>query len=234
MQKNKKQILCTRPVEASLMQFAESKDMVLDIVPFIETEEIQTIEVQQEIAQIALQFATVVFTSMNAVDAVTGMLDGHMPDWNIYCIGYRTKELIETYFGKQAITGTADSALELAELMIDDDHSDEVVFFCSNQRREELPEKLEEQGIHVNQITVYQTIALNHTIDKVYDGVLFFSPSAVKSFFTNNKLPVSTIVFTIGNTTQQSIREFCGNKIIVGTFPGKDKLVEQAIDYFMQ
>lgn len=233
MQENKINILSTRPVDKSLLQEARAKNMVLDTLSFIETEAIQTIEIQQEVEQVSIQFATVVFTSMNAVESVTGMLDGHIPNWNIYCIGYRTKELIEKYFGETAIAGTADSAMELAELIIEEDATDEVVFFCGDQRRQELPSKLHEHNINVIEITVYQTIPINHTIEKEYDGVVFFSPSAVDSFFKKNKLPAKTIVFAIGITTEQTIRKYCSNKIIVSRLPGKEKLVEQAMGYFL-
>lgn len=233
MQENKINILSTRPVDKSLLQEARAKNIVLDILSFIETEAIQTIEIQQEVEQVSIQLATVVFTSMNAVESVTGMLDGHIPDWNIYCIGYRTKELIEEYFGETAIAGTADSAMELAELIIEEDTTDEVVFFCGDQRRQELPSKLEEHDINVIEVTVYQTIPINHTIEKEYDGVVFFSPSAVDSFFKKNKLSAKTILFAIGITTEQTIRKYCSNKIIVSRLPGKEKLVEQAMGYFL-
>ena len=233
MQENKINILSTRPVDKSLLQEARAKNMVLDTLSFIETEAIQTIEIQQEVEQVSIQLATVVFTSMNAVESVTGMLDGHIPNWNIYCIGYRTKELIEEYFGETAIAGTADSAMELAELIIEEDTTDEVVFFCGDQRRQELPSKLEAHDINVIEITVYQTIPINHTIEKEYDGVVFFSPSAVDSFFKKNKLPAKTIVFAIGITTEQTIRKYCSSKIIVSRLPGKEKLVEQAMGYFL-
>jgi len=233
MPQNKINILCTRPVDnKSFLQQANAKGIVVDTLSFIETEAIQTIEIQQEVEQAAIQFATVVFTSMNAVEAVTAMLDGLVPDWGIYCIGYRTKELVEKYFGENAIAGIADNAIELAELIIEEENTDEVIFFCGDQRRQELPDKLEEHSISVNEIIVYQTIAINHTIEKEYDGVLFFSPSAVDSFFNKNKLPVHTIAFAIGATTEQAISKYCNNKIIASTLPGKDKLVEQAVDYF--
>lgn len=232
MPENKINILCTRPVDDLLQQAAHAKGIVLDTVSFIETEAIQTIAVQQEVEQAAIQLATVVFTSMNAVEAVTGILDGHVPHWRIYCIGYRTKALIEEYFGNHMIAGTADSARELAELIIEDNNTDEVIFFCGDQRRQELPGKLEENNIQVNEIIVYQTIAINHTIEKAYDAVLFFSPSAVDSFFTKNKLSNHTIVYAIGITTEQTIRKYCSNRIMVSKVPGKENMVEQAIAYF--
>ncbi len=225
-------ILCTRPVDESRIEEAKQKGIQLDVLSFIETEAIQTIEVQQEIEWASVQEATVVFTSMNAVEAVTEMLDGHIPDWRIYCMGFKTKELITTYFGEAAIAGTADNAEELADEIIENEDPEEVIFFCGNQRRDELPGKLSKQHITVNEIVVYETLAVEHTLDKEYDAVLFFSPSAAESFFKKNKLITKTIVFAIGTTTAKTVARFCSNKVIISKLPGKEELVSQALDYF--
>jgi uroporphyrinogen-III synthase len=224
-------ILCTRPVNASLIEEARKRNITLDIVPFIETEPLQTIEVQQEVEQAAIQVATVVFTSMNAVEAVTNMLDSHVPEWRIYSMGYKTKQLIEAYFGAGTVTGSSDNASALADLIIENNDTDEVIFFCGNRRRDELSKKLEEQDIMVNEIVVYQTKNIEHEVKKEYNAVLFFSPSAAESFFKKNKLTANCIVFAIGTTTQKTIQQYCKNKIIVSRQPGKDMLVEEALQY---
>jgi uroporphyrinogen-III synthase len=216
----------------ALAKEARSKGIQLDILSFINTEPIQTIEVQQEVELAAIELATVIFTSASAVQSVVDMLDGHIPDWSIYCIGYKTKELIEAYFGTGAIAGTADNASELSDQIIDNNNTDEVIFFCGSQRRDELPNKLHQHTITVSEVVVYQTEALQHKVDKEYDGVLFFSPSAAESFFANNTLPVHSIVFAIGSTTKETIGRYCSNKIVVSALPEKDKMVEQAIAYF--
>ena len=224
MPENKIHILSTRPVDSSQVTAARAKGITLDILSFIETEPIQTIETQQEIEWASVQEATVVFTSMNAVEAVTTVLDGHIPTWDIYCMGYTTQKLVTDYFGEHAIVGTADNALELADEIIENDDPEEIIFFCGNQRREELPAKLRKHQVDVNEIIVYETHPLHHVIDKVYDAVLFFSPSAVESFFTKNKLPDHTIVFAIGNTTSETARSHCSNKIIVSQTAGEGRI----------
>jgi len=234
MQEHNIHILCTRPVDKALIEQAFLQNIQLDTISFIETEPIQTIEVQQEIELASVQMADIVFTSMNAVEAVTDMLDGVIPDWRIYCIGHKTKELIDAYFGSEAIAGIADNAAELAEEILLDESIDEIIFFCGNKKREELSQKLQENNIAVNEIIVYKTYSITHSIEKKYDAVIFFSPSAAESFFTNNSLPQTAIIFAIGNTTQKTIQQFCKNKIIVSKYPEKQALVEQAIDYFTQ
>jgi len=232
MQQNNIRILCTRPLDEVLVEEAKAAGIIIDQSPFITTEPIQTIEVQQEIEQALLLSATVVFTSMNAVEAVATWQNEEQPDWNIYCIGTTTNKLVAEYFGEHSIAGTANSATELAELIVADRFIDKVIFFCGDQRRDELPELLQQNNIEVNEIVVYQTIALPHKITGAYHGILFFSPSAVESFFSNNTIPQQTILFAIGNTTATTIKKFTNNKIIISDTPGKENLVQKMMEYF--
>jgi uroporphyrinogen-III synthase len=73
---------------------------------------------------------------------------------------------------------------------------------------------------------------VKHKIEKTYHGILFFSPSAVQSFFSNNKISDQTILFAIGNTTATEIKKYTNNKIITGDEPGKENLVTEMIRYY--
>lgn len=229
---NKINILCTRPLSIALVEEAQQQGIVIDEISFIETEAIQTIEVQQEIEQAATQITTVVFTSMNAVEAVADYLDGQSPEWNIYCMGTTTNQLVKKYFGEQKLIGIANSAAELAELISTNQMIDEVIFFCGDQRRDELPQILRSNNIDVTEVVVYQTIPVTRLINKIYHGILFFSPSAVESFFNKNKLPATTVLFAIGSTTANEIKKHTTNKIITSDAPGKENLVAKMMEYF--
>src|SRR5258706_9225008 len=105
MPQNKINILSTREIEQAFIDEAVEKNISIDISPFIKTEPIQSIEVQQEIEWALLESLTVVFTSVNAVEAVAAQLEDQQPDWKIYCIGYATKQAVEKYFGKDSVIG---------------------------------------------------------------------------------------------------------------------------------
>lgn len=232
MLENKINILSTRPLSRSLVTEALQQGIVIDELSFIETEPIQRVEVQQEIEQAYLQSATVVFTSMNAVTAVLAWQDDQQPDWVIFCMGNTTKKLLQENFGTHSVVGTASNATELAELIAAESDSDEVIFFCGEQRRDELPSILRKKGIDVQEILVYETIHTPHKINKEYKAILFYSPSAVHSFFSTNKVSVQTILFAIGITTAKAVQQYCNNTTIVGKAPGKEELVRQAMEYF--
>lgn len=232
MQQNNISILCTRPLPQPIVTEAMQSGIEIDVLSFIETESILSVEVQQEIEQVALQETTVIFTSMNAVDAVTVFLDGHKPAWNIYTLGTTTQKLVADYFGTDKILGAAADATQLGELIAGEAIATEVNFFCGDRRRDELPGILRNNDIEVNEIVVYHTIATPHIINKAYEGILFFSPSAVDSFFSVNKVAPHSLMFAIGRTTATSIKKYSDNKIIVANEPGKENLVEKMIAYF--
>lgn len=229
---NKVPILCTRPLPSMLLEEAANAGIAIDELSFIETESILSVEVQQEIELAATEIAVVVFTSMNAVEAVTTFLDGHQPQWSVYSIGTATGRLVKAYFGEERMAGTASDAASLAALIAEDRFTDDVIFFCGDQRRDELPAILRSNDIDVQEIIVYQTIETAHKIDKEYFGILFFSPSAVRSFFSKNKVADKTILFAIGNTTAAELRKYSTNKIIISDEPGKENLVAKMMEYF--
>lgn len=227
-------ILCTRPVKPTLVDEAVENGIQLEVIPVIDTEPIQDIDIQQEVEQTALQYATVVFTSMNAVESVITMLDHQVPEWNIYCMGNTTAQIIREYFGETSIAGTGLDASDLAEAIIEAGETEEVVFFCGDQRRDELPGKLNHAGITVNEVIVYRTIPLHKKIEKEYQAILFFSPSAVDSYFKLNKAAEQTVFFAIGQTTAMAIKKYSNNKTIIANTPGKDELVRKAIYHFSE
>ncbi|WP_205509465.1 uroporphyrinogen-III synthase [Longitalea arenae] len=229
---NKIYILSTRPLETALIEAAKAKDIHIDIVSFIDTTPVATTSIKEEIAKIIKQPASVVFTSMNAVNTVAAHINGQIPDWNIFCIGHTTRQLVARYFGEQSIHTVGNNAVELADKMISNKQVKQVVFFCGDQRREELPGKLRQNGIMVQEVIVYHTISTPHKIEKAYDGILFFSPSAVHSFFYANAVLPSAILFAIGQTTADAIKSFSTNTVIESEKPGKDELVKKMFQFF--
>ncbi len=89
-----KNILSTRPVSDSLAATALAHNIKLDALSFIETEAIETMEGQPEIAQAAIQLAHVVFTSMNRLGALCSLDEGPVRQWWTGSPGHKTQELL--------------------------------------------------------------------------------------------------------------------------------------------
>jgi len=234
MPQNRINILSTRNIDHALVQDASSKNIGIDVISFIKTERVLTSTVLNEVQKALVESATVVFTSSNAVEAIAASLDLPRTNpfrWKIFCIGQATKHSVVKYFGERLIAGVADNAKELARAILDGNVRD-IIFFCGDQRRDELPGLLRKNSVHIQEIVVYQTIATPEKVEKNYDGILFFSPSAVKSFFEKNIAGDQTVLFAIGNTTADEIKNFSKNKVMIGDSPDAKVLLQKAIEFF--
>jgi uroporphyrinogen-III synthase len=221
--------LCTRNIDNALIQDASSKNIAVEVISFIKTEPALKSEGLKEVQEGSAEFEAVIFTSSNAVEAIAMSLD--LKKTKIFCIGHATKQSVMKYFKESSIAGFADNAKELAHTILNATVK-RVTFFCGDQRRDELPELLKKNNIGVNEIIVYKTIITPQKIEKKYDGILFFSPSAVKSFFERNIPDGQTVLFAIGSTTADKIKKFSKNKIVVSDVPDKTTLLNKAISYF--
>jgi uroporphyrinogen-III synthase len=250
-------ILSTRPLAATLLDQGAAHGIAIHAQSFITTEPVIDETLGHHLQGLSTQPLVAVFTSMNAVKAVARHLglsssrpheestvdprpDG--PPWQIFCIGAATRQLIRDHFGEDRIAGTADAASALANIIIQwmarmtndtTAHPREIFFFCGDQRRDELPDQLRQSSIIVNELVVYHTRLTPHKIETIYDGIVFFSPSAVHSFFSVNKVPPATILFAIGATTADSFRTYTHNRTILSASPEKETLIRQVIDYFL-
>jgi uroporphyrinogen-III synthase len=231
MQKSKIKILSTRLLDDEFIRDAEIKDVLVDVIPFIKTEPISSPELQKKIQETSAMSTTIVFTSTNAVEAVATEINDQEINWKIFCIGHSTKQSVVKIFGESSIAEVADNAKELAEVILRADVA-ELIFFCGDQRRNELPDQLKKNNIKATEIVVYKTILTPQKIEKKYDGILFFSPSAVKSFFQLNQLNDEPVLFAIGNTTAEEIKKFSKNKILVSDVPDREALMDKVISYF--
>lgn len=231
MKKNKVHILSTRPVKKALIKEAAKNNIAIDEISFINTETVISDEIEKKIRNLSKKNIAVVFTSMNAVEAVHNHLPAK-PSWKIFCIGNTTKNLVTKFFGIKSIADSAENAYQLGEKIIKDKNVEAVTFFCGDQRRDELPEKLKMNNVTVEEVIVYRTIETPYIIEKEYDAIMFYSPSAVNSYFSQNKIPNNTQLFAIGSTTAGALKHFTQRAVIIAETPGKDSLVTQAITHF--
>jgi len=170
-----------------------------------------------------------VFTSANAVKFVSDILQ-EKPDWRIYCIGNETLNSVTNWLGDNSIIRTAENASALSDCLIRDKVSS-VDFFCGDQRLNILPDRLKENHIRVTEWIVYDTRLIPEQINYQPDAVLFFSPTAVKSFFSCNHLSTEVKVFAVGKSTAAVLQSFIAGPAIISPEPDKALVVHMAIDY---
>jgi len=166
----------------------------------------------------------VIFTSQNAVQSILenfAVADLHFE--NIYCVGRRTKKMIESKIGK--VIHSENSALKLAEHLVNQIPNDEeITFFCGDNRRDDLPDLLTKNNKNLTEIEVYSTQLSPVSLDQNYDGILFFSPSAIKSYLSANKGTKIT-AYCIGQTTAKEAKKHFSQVHIAKT-PIVEKVIQ--------
>lgn len=246
-------ILSTKPLSQEQVQQAATHGIVVSEQAFIEVRPVLTAASEKRSLEIFAHGGVVVFTSPNAVKIVAEMMtkpsnnaggagssDGPEEQndvWNrrplaIYCVQGATREAVEKHFSTARIAGTAAHSKALAELVLQDNAIKSVAFFCGNIRRDELPDTLRSRGVEVEEIIVYETLETPVKLTQTYDGILFYSPSSVRSFFSGNTLPAHTTCFAIGHTTGAALQGATKNKVVISPEPAVDALLQTVILYF--
>ena len=229
MASNKTKVLCTKLLDNELIEQANQLNLDLDCISLIEIKKDKSVALSDKIKALADQKVKVIFTSSNAVEAVDALLFS-TPSWEVYCIGGKTRETILEKFSNITIKGFGSSAKELAKLIVKNNTACKIYFFCGDKRVNFLPDMLEDNLFDLEEILVYTTEPIEIKVDKEYDGILFFSPSAVNSFFAENKIKDSVVLFAIGDTTAESIEIHSDNDIIVSRKPDAGLLLQAVAD----
>ncbi len=165
-----------------------------------------------------------IFSSKNAVKAIEKKA---LNIENCFCVGTKTSALLrEKGFH---VKETAENSEKLAQIIVEKYGDEKFIFFCGNNRRDELPEILKKNTVSLKEIEVYNSFQDPWKFESKFDGIMFFSPSAVKSFTRKNEL--DTTAFCIGETTALEAKKHT-DKIIVATSPGIENVIAKLVNYF--
>lgn len=178
---------------------------------------------------IPLHYQNYIFTSKNAVKAfLRHSKKINTSDYKAFCVGEKTKTLLEQNSIK--VIKNAENASDLADFIVKIHKNEEFLFLCGNIRREELPEILSKNNIQYTEIETYKTHLIHRKFNRLFDGLLFFSPSGIKSYTKENSLS-KKLVFCIGNTTATEAEKHT-DQIIIANKPTVENVLVQAIKHF--
>ena len=171
----------------------------------------------------------VIITSKNAVEALLQNFSAiELQFKNIYCVGRRTKRLVEKRIGP--VKHVEKNAQKLAEYLVEFIEGTEVTYFCSDIRLDALPTILEKNNIKVNEIEAYQTkldaVKLNDSVE----GVMFYSPSTVQSYRQENNAEL--IAFCIGETTAREAKKHFKD-IRIAKVPTVESVIELVNEHYI-
>ncbi|SDR78163.1 hydroxymethylbilane synthase [Polaribacter sp. KT25b] len=174
------------------------------------------------------EIENVVITSQNGVEAIlNSFTKDEIKFKSIYCVGRRTKKLIENRIGK--VAHVTKNAKKLGEYLSKELINKEVTYFCSNLRLDILPAYLQLHNIVVNEVEAYKTMLSPVEIDKEVPGVLFYSPSGIESYLEKNS--TDKVAFCIGETTAKEARKHF-EKVEVAHLPSVESALELVNSYF--
>ena len=168
-----------------------------------------------------------IFTSKNAVKSILPF-KSELENKNVFCVGSKTKAYLEKKGFNMIFF--ADNAQDLANKICKDYNTLNFTFFCGNIRKETLPNILNENKIELNEIVVYKTKLKSHKISIQTDAILFFSPSAIKSYLKENTIK-GQVCFCIGKTTAESLENITEN-IEVTKNPSRNAVIKKCIKYY--
>jgi hydroxymethylbilane synthase len=175
------------------------------------------------------EIENVIITSKNAVEALlTNFSAPELQFKNIYCVGRRTKRMVEKRIGK--VTHTEANAMKLADYLVEHLNGNEITYFCSDLRLDYLPDTLTKHNININEIVAYQTKYNADKIDGDLDGVMFYSPSTVDSFIKQNK--AKGIAFCIGETTAKTAKNYFQD-VRVAKVPTVESVIELVNEHYV-
>jgi uroporphyrinogen-III synthase len=155
-------------------------------------------------------FEYLIFSSKNGVRAFMEQATKNgltFQEQNIacYCVGKKTRDLLEANGFK--VLHSAETAKELALYIAKEHRKNPILFICGNQRRDELPTLLKEQNVALTEVVAYETRLNPVKHPGNFDGILFFSPSGVESFFSGNTAGQAT-AYCIGRTTAAAVSAY--------------------------
>jgi uroporphyrinogen-III synthase len=224
-------ILSTKKLKTDVLAQARKKGMVVIDEDFIAITYVVGPEIAKELLSIKEH---IVFTSQHAVQGLIRNMEVQpisLAGKKIFCLEKETLRATDD-LKDIFIAGTAADAAALALTILEKKEVRELSFICGSLRRDELPSKLKEAGVNVQEIEVYRTELKAHLVKEAYAGVLFFSPSGAESFFQANVLTKDLPCFCIGNTTAAAVALHTTNPIIIAGETSQESLLASAEQYF--
>lgn len=222
-------ILSTKILDEAIIKQAASENILIDCIPYIQIKPINEPGLKEKISQAVEKAKFVIFTSANAVEAVSKQSQGNLP-LKIFCISGKTKNAVEDHFPQSRIIEDAPNGAELAKKILNH-NIDSAIFFCGNKRLDTIPKTFSENKISLEEIVVYETVLTPQKIEKDYDGIIFFSPSAVESFISVNRMGKNLPVFSFAGSTLNALQKN-SEKIIVSNNPSEQGMLNVVTNYY--
>lgn len=165
-----------------------------------------------------------IFTSQNAVKLA---IEKKIKIKNAFCVGDKTAALIKQ--NNISLKAQAEKASALAYMIIKKYPEKSFDFFCSKQRRDELPALLNQKQIEFTEHHLYKTVCNFKSFPHQFDAILCFSPLGTKTYYdmhTHN-----TPAICIGQTTAEMAKLYT-NEVLIASKTSIESVLIKTIKYF--
>lgn len=171
-----------------------------------------------------------VFTSQNAVHSFFQNKPSNLQIDKVFCVGEKTKELLVK--NDQNVVKNVKNVSILADFLTKTYKNEQFYFFCGNLKNEILGASLKSSKNDVFEVKTYQNTSKKIHFSQLFDGIMFFSPSGVSSFTSENSIG-STTVFCIGETTASEVKKYTNN-IVIANSATVESVISKAVKTFKQ
>jgi uroporphyrinogen-III synthase len=214
-----KNILVSQPEPSSeknpYFEIAEKNNVKIDFRPFIHVEEVPTKEFRKQRISI-LDYTAVIFTSKTSIDnyfRIAGDMRLTVPDsMKYFCTSESIAHYLQKYiiYRKRKIFFGKGRFSDLADLL--EKHKDDRYLVpLSEQHKQEIPDLLSKHKVRYKIAILYRTVSSDLTDMSMinYDVLVFFSPSGIRSLFTNfpNFQQEEIKIASFGNSTAAAVKE---------------------------
>ena len=198
------------------------KDLFADAIKVESSDFIKTTPNRIKTSVLKKTHENVIITSKNGVEALLNNCAAEDLSFKtIYCVGRRTKKLIEQKIGP--VKHSAKNAKILAEHLAEFLDGTEVSYFCSDIRMDDLPTILTKNKITVHEIAAYSTKLEAPKLPDSIEGVMLYSPSTVQSFLKNNN--PNCVAYCIGETTAKEATKYFKD-VRIAKIPTVESVIE--------
>ena len=245
-----KNVLVSQPQPAEVEKspyyiLAKKYKVNIDFHKFIKIEGVQAIDFRKDRIHI-LDYTAVIFTSRNAVDhffRLAKEMRADVPDsMKYFCVSEAIAFYLQKYvqYRKRKIFYGRQNIDQLMEI-ITKHKTENFLLPCSDNSEKDLSQILTENEIQHTNAIMYLTVASDLSEIKIenYDMLVLFSPSGVKSLFSNfpNYQQGTTLIGAFGPTTCKAVKDaglILSIEAPSKTAPSMTMALEQYIEQMMK
>lgn len=206
----------TFPLSTTQKQRAKELQITIDFLDFITIDYTLSLEAKQILAHLDFNSRPhILLSSQNAVYALQQYFSSNFaPKLHFYCVGEQTLHLTKKYFPQSNSEYLGNNMNQsLPHILKMSQSLDTTLYFCAATKPlPTLINFLNHHAVKFQHIPLYTTKLQAHSVKNNYDGVLFYSPSGVQAFFTDNPNYLenpekSPLYLCIGQTTANELQK---------------------------